>query len=509
MNTFDTEQRDKAVPKMFELDRAARLPESGRRAGKVEREPQRSLPRFKAYGPKHISRIRRLENLSRRQLDSLRLASLVMPFRVNDYVLDELIDWGNIPADPIFQLTFPQIEMLQLHDARRLQRLVDTGASESEIYRCARSIQMRMNPHPAGQMEFNVPFVDGEYLSGCQHKYRETVLVFPPPGQTCHAFCTYCFRWPQFVGIERLKFALREIDLLSRYLRCHTEVTDVLVTGGDPLIMSTAVLRRYIETLLDDRLDHITSIRIGTKSLSYWPYRFTTDRDADDLLRLFEEVRRSGRQLALMAHFSHPRELRTAAARKALGRVRDAGAVVRCQAPLVRHVNDRADVWAEMWREQLRQGTVPYYMFIARDTGPRTYFEVSLAEALRIYSNAFARVSGLARTVRGPVMSAAPGKILVEGITTIGRREVFVLKMIQGRDPAWVNRVFFARFEPHATWLDQLRPAFDETEFFFERPPRNLLPHQPSPGRPRKCEILPGREAPVALAGELAEGPPT
>jgi hypothetical protein len=238
--------------------------------------------------------------------------------------------------------------------------------------------------------------------------------------------------------------------------------------------MSSGLLRRNIEPLLGEGLDHITSIRIGTKALSYWPYRFTTDRDADDLLRLFEDVRCSGRQLALMAHFSHPRELQTEVAREALRRVRDTGAVVRCQAPLIRHVNDSPEVWADLWHEEVRLGAVPYYMFVARTTGPRAYFEVSLAEGLRIFSEAFAQVSGLGRTVRGPIMSAAPGKVQVDGVANIGGQEVFVLKMIQGRDPDWTNRVFFARFDPRATWLDQLEPAFGRREFFFEQSLRKI-----------------------------------
>ena len=412
--------------------------------------------------------MRQLQELSPHQLLDLRVASAVLPFRVNDYVLDELIDWSNIPSDPIYQLTFPQPQMLDRADYVRLRALVVEGADPEVIRHKAREIQMRMNPHPDGQMELNVPMQNGRELSGCQHKYRETVLFFPPGGQTCHAYCTYCFRWPQFVGIERLKFALHEIDRLVRYLRGHPEVSDVLVTGGDPLVMKSKLLRRNIEPLLGEGLDHISSIRIGTRALSYWPYRFTTDRDADDLLRVFEDVRRSGRQLALMAHFSHPRELETAAVREAIRRVRNTGAVVRCQAPLVRHVNDDSDVWANLWREEVRLGLVPYYLFVARNTGPRDYFRVPLATGLKIFSDAFAQVSGLGRTVRGPVMSATPGKVLVDAVSTIGGEKVFVLKMLQGRDPAWANRVFFARFDPRATFLDQLTPAFEAREFFFE-----------------------------------------
>ena len=173
---------------------------------------------------------------------------------------------------------------------------------------------MRLNPHPAGQLLLNAPSLHGRPLPGLQHKYPETVLFFPRQGQTCHAYCTYCFRWAQFVDEPELKMATDDIGTLVAYLGEHPEVTSVLITGGDPMIMGEPVLRRYIEPLLDPRLDHLESIRIGTKSLSYWPQRFVTDPDADATLRLFGEVADSGRTLALMAHFTHPRELDPAGA---------------------------------------------------------------------------------------------------------------------------------------------------------------------------------------------------
>jgi len=424
-------------------------------------------PRFRAFGRTKIGRMPWLENLSRDQLLALKAVSAVLPFRVNQYVLDRLIDWNDIPSDPIYQLVFPQAGMLARPDFNRMLDLVVRNAGETEIAHAARVIQREMNPHPSGQLELNVPRIDGVPIAGCQHKYRETVLFFPARGQTCHAYCTYCFRWAQFVGADTLRFAGHEVDTLARYLTFHPEVSDVLFTGGDPMIMSSAVLRRHIEPLLAPGLEHVRSIRIGTKALGYWPYRFTTDRDADDLLRLFEEIRHRGKQIALMAHVSHPRELATREAREALRRIVDTGTIVRCQAPVIRRVNDDADVWASMWREQVQLGAIPYYMFVERDTGPKHYFEVPLAKALRIFSSALSEVSGLARTVRGPSMSATPGKVLVDGVTTIGDERVFVLKIVQGRDPEWTNRLFFARFDSAASWLDDLEPAFGEREFFF------------------------------------------
>lgn len=291
--------------------------------------------------------------------------------------------------------------MLEPRDFSRMLRLVTDGASTEVIRSEARLIREHLNPHPAGQMELNVPSLAGETVLGVQHKYRETVLFFPAAGQTCHAYCSYCFRWVQFTGDDEMKFAGREAGQLVAYLRRHPEVTSVLITGGDPLVMRTKVLRRYIEPLLNAGLDNLATIRLGSKAPAYWPQRFVTDADADDLMRLFEEVRASGRQLALMSHYSHPIELSTDIAQQAVQRVRNAGAIVRCQAPLIRRVNDSASIWSEMWGTQVRLGAIPYYMFVERDTGARNYSEVPLARALAIFNRAFSQVSGLARTVRG------------------------------------------------------------------------------------------------------------
>lgn len=429
---------------------------------------------FRAFGRRDIDKIPQLQNLPTTQLQAIKAVSAVLPFRVNNYVIDQLIDWDNVDKDPLFQLTIPQPGMLADADLNRLVAMVEQGNQEKELLQEARKIQMSLNPHPAGQMELNVPLEEGEKVEGTQHKYRETVLFFPSQGQTCHSYCTYCFRWAQFVGIDDLKFASREADSLVNYLRNHPEITDVLFTGGDPMIMKTRVLRRYIEPLLSEGLEHIRTIRIGTKAPAYWPYRFTTDRDADDLMKLFEEVVAAGKHLAIMAHISHPRELATPAAEQAMRRIIQTGAVVRCQAPLIRHVNDNAQDWATMWQRQIDLGAIPYYMFVERDTGPKEYFKVPLVRAFKIFTDAYSQVSGLARTVRGPSMSATPGKVLVDGITEIAGQKVMVLKFIQARDPQWVNQIFFAKYDEQAAWLNDLQPAFGEKEFFFEDGLREL-----------------------------------
>ncbi len=429
--------------------------------------PLAATGRYRAYGARHLDMLARRAGLGEADRLAVRAVATVLPFRTNSYVVDELVDWDAAPADPMYRLVFPQPDMLPRDDVDRMASLLREGAPERLVHAAAHEIRMRLNPHPAGQLVLNAPSLDGRPLPGLQHKYPETVLFFPKQGQTCHAYCTYCFRWAQFVDEPELKMATDQVDTLVAYLRKHREVTSVLITGGDPMIMSAAVLRRYVQPLLDPSLDHIESIRIGTKSLGYWPHRYVTDADADATLRLFADVVGTGRTLALMAHYSHPRELEPQVAAEAVRRVRDTGAVIRTQAPLIRSVNDTADTWASMWRSQVRAGMVPYYMFVERDTGPRDYFAVPLARAHQVFRDAYAGVSGLCRSVRGPSMSATPGKVCVDGIAEVAGARVFVLRMLQARDPSLVGRPFFAMFDPLATWLTDLEPAFAD-RFPFE-----------------------------------------
>ena len=426
------------------------------------------MMKFKANTRRDLPRIAEKLRFDADQVTDMLAVSAVLPFRVNDYVIENLIDPKSVPNDPIFQLTFPQRGMLEEKDFLHMRDLVAKGASETEIKLSADKIRGQLNPHPAGQMQLNVPLLDGEVVGGMQHKYQETVLFFPSQGQTCHAYCSYCFRWAQFVGDADLKFASREASQLVDYVRDNPQVSSVLITGGDPMVMKTSVLRRYIEPLLRANLPSLHSIRIGTKALAYWPYRFTEGEDADDFLRLIGEVKAAGKHFALMAHSSHSRELEPEVARKAVDRVLNAGAVIRCQAPLIRKVNDNANVWAQLWRQQVQLGMVPYYMFVERDTGAKAYFEVPLARAYKVFTEAYSQVAGLCRTVRGPSMSALPGMVLVDGITEVAGEKVFVLKFLQGRDPKWANRIFFAKYDPKATWMSDLQPAFGEERFFFE-----------------------------------------
>lgn len=427
-----------------------------------------TLKKYRAYSLHDFRKIPQMALLTEEQKFVIEVVGHVLPFKVNNYVLDELIDWNNFETDPMYLLTFPQKGMLSQEHFDQVAELIRQGKDKYEMKPTIDQIRLELNPHPAGQKEQNVPEINGIKLTGVQHKYNETMLFFPRKGQTCHAYCTFCFRWPQFVGMNDLKFAMNETNLIVDYIKAHPELTDLIFTGGDPMIMSTEVFATYLNELLEADIPHLQNIRIGTKSLTFWPYKYTTDPGAKELLELFEKVNKSGKHLTIMAHFNHPVELSTPAVEEAIKNIRATGTQIRTQAPIMRGINDNGDLWAEMWKKQVSLGCIPYYMFIARDTGARDFFAVPLEECYELFRTAYSQVSGIARTVRGPSMSAAPGKVQVLGTQEIFGEKVFVLNFLQGRNPDWVNRPFFAKYDSEALWLDDLKPALGEKDFFFE-----------------------------------------
>ena len=427
-----------------------------------------SSPSLQSVTLANLRKLPQIENFSEEQIFEMEVVGNVLPFKANNYVIEQLIDWDNVPGDSMFNLTFPQKHMLKTEHYDMMASVLKNDPDRKQIQEMANKIRLELNPHPAGQMELNVPMLkDGTKLYGMQHKYKETTLFFPSQGQTCHAYCSFCFRWPQFVGMDEMKFAMKEGDDLAQYVREHPEISDILFTGGDPMIMKASLFATYIDKILDANLPNLKTIRIGTKALSYWPYKFTSDSDSEETLETFRRIKSKGIHVALMGHFNHLTELKTDSVKLAIEKVRETGVQIRTQSPLLTNINDDAEMWAQMWQKQVELGCIPYYMFVVRDTGAQHYFGVSLVKAHEIFQQAIQKVSGLARTVRGPSMSATPGKVQVDGVAEINGTKVIVLRMLQGRNPEWVNRPFFAKYDENAIWLDDLKPAFED-KFFFE-----------------------------------------
>lgn len=424
--------------------------------------------KIQTYTLQNFRKIPQIESMSTEKQHEIEIVGNVFPFKTNNYVIEQLIDWNNTQNDPMFILNFPQKNMLSEAHYKKMKFVLENYSDQKEIINVANQIRMQLNPHPAGQLELNIPkLFNGTKLLGMQHKYKETCLFFPSQSQTCHAYCTFCFRWPQFVGIDELKFAMNESNQLIQYLQEHDEITDILFTGGDPMIMKAKIFSAYIDAILEADLPNLKSIRIGSKAISYWPYKFITDNDSEDMLEIFKKVTDSNLHLAFMAHFNHLTELSTPSAKLAIKKISDTGTLIRTQSPILSKINNNSEMWSKMWNLQVQLGCIPYYMFVVRDTGAQKYFGITLVEAYKIFVDAYRQVSGLARTVRGPSMSATPGKILIDGIITLNSQKFLTLRFLQCRNPDLVQKPFYAKYNENAMWIDELQPAFSN-KFCFE-----------------------------------------
>lgn len=352
----------------------------------------------------YVTDVQDLEGIPPEERRSLEAVAERFPFRANDYYLG-LIDW-NDPEDPIRRLVVPTPE--ELKDWGELD------ASNEAAVTVAR---------------------------GVQHKYRRTVLLLC--NEVCGAFCRYCFRKRLFQN-DNDEAALDIADGLD-YIAEHPEVTNVLLTGGDPLLMSTRRIRMILAEL--GRIPHVRIVRIGSKMPAFNPWRVLDD---PALLDMFRQHQQTGQRLYVMAHFDHPREL-TRPAREGLQALAGAGVTVVNQCPLIKGVNDSARALGDLFQRMSWVGVQPYYLFQCRPTAGNEPYAVPLAEGFRLFSEARRRGSGLGRRARY-VMSHATGKIAMVGMD----ERHFYLRYHQAKDPRDEFRFMTFHRDDAAVWADDL-----------------------------------------------------
>jgi lysine 2,3-aminomutase len=353
---------------------------------------------------RYLTQLSQIDGLSPEERRRLEPVAERYVFRLNTYYA-ALINWKD-PNDPLRRLVVP-LET-ELNDWGSLD------ASREAAYTPVR---------------------------GCQHKYSDTALLLC--NEVCGAYCRYCFRKRLFMNDNDDASVDHRPGL--RYIQEHEEITNVLLTGGDPLILGTRRLREIMSDVA--AVPHVRIIRIGSKMVAFNPYRVLDD---PELIALITETCAAGTQVYIMNHFDHPREL-TPPARQAITMLRHAGAQTVNQCPIVRGVNDRARTFTTLFRELSFLGCPQYYVFQGRPTAGNEPYEVPIVEGLGLFLEASRKVSGLAKRARF-VMSHATGKIEIVGAD----EQHIYMRYHRAHDKANYGQMIVARRDDQAYWLDQL-----------------------------------------------------
>jgi KamA family protein len=343
-----------------------------------------------------------LEHLNEQEKGELKKVADKFAFRCNDYYLS-LINWDD-PNDPIRRIVIPN--MRELKEWGRLD------PSDEKVY---------------------------TVIPGLEHKYNSTVLMLV--SNVCGGICRYCFRKRVFINSQQEY--LHDLPAALRYLWDHTEVTNVLLTGGDALVLTTSRLEDIIKPVRE--IEHIRIIRIGTRIPAFDPYRIIDDPALVEMLAAYSTERR---KIYVMTHFVHPREL-TDPAIKAVDLLQKAGVKVANQMPLIRGVNDNPTVLADLLAELSFIGAIPYYIFQCRPASGNKTYTVPIETGYEIVEQAKAMVSGLAKRVRF-VMSHSTGKIEIVGKT----KGCVYFKYHRAALDEDSGRFLVFRSNPAACWFD-------------------------------------------------------
>ena len=359
---------------------------------------------------KYLNKLDQIPQLSKDEKDSLSEVSDKFVFRTNDYY-QSLIDWDD-PEDPIRRIVMPEIG--ELDDWGRLD------ASSEESFTVAK---------------------------GVEHKYDSTALLLV--NEVCAAYCRFCFRKRLFMDDN--EEVTKDISEGLEYIRAHPEITDVLLTGGDPLVMSTSNLERILRQLRE--IDHVQIIRIGTKVPAFNPHRIVND---PSLLELFSKYSGREKKIYIMAHFNHPREL-TEVAIKGLSLLMESGVMIVNQTPMIKGVNDDPEVLSDLFRKLSFIGVPPYYVFQCRPTLGNKIYVSPIERSYEIFETAKMRCSGLAKRARF-VMSHVTGKIEILGLT---EKNIY-FKYHRAPNLADSSRFMVFKRNPDAFWFDDYKELVDE-----------------------------------------------
>jgi lysine 2,3-aminomutase len=212
------------------------------------------------------------------------------------------------------------------------------------------------------------------------HRYPDRALFLVSP--VCASYCRFCTRRRKVGDPE--KISLKEYESAFQYLAEHTEIRDVIMSGGDPMMLSDSRLEYIFQRLR--AIPHIEIIRLGSRITSHLPERITPE---------FCEMVQKYHPIYMNTHFNHPSEL-TEASKAALDRLSRAGVVLGCQTVLLKDVNDSPEVMMKLMHELLKARVRPYYIYMADQVAGGEHFRTQVQKGLEIVKALRGWTSGLA-----------------------------------------------------------------------------------------------------------------
>jgi KamA family protein len=282
---------------------------------------------------------------------------------------------------------------------------------------------------------------DNTVVPGLQHKYPQTGLLLVT--DRCASYCRYCFR-KRIVGNDSDEVA-PDYARVASYIREHPEMQNVLLSGGDSMVLSTEKLHRIMDHLLP--LPNLTSIRFGTKTIAFYPPRFADP----ELPGLFERIIAAGKTPVIVAHFDHLGEISDEAVRN-IRALRKVGVQFLNQTVLLNRVNSDPEIIAATFARLHDIGVRPYYLFQARPVKAASHFQLTLREGIEIVRGVNARLSGIQKTFKY-IMSHVTGKI---EILDIGDDDRLYMRYHQNKCAKKIGKLFSRPHVDGACWLDDL-----------------------------------------------------
>lgn len=281
--------------------------------------------------------------------------------------------------------------------------------------------------------------------NGLLHKYSYTALVVT--SEYCAMYCRHCFR-KRLVGLPN-DLTVRNFQKAAAYIADHPEITNAILSGGDPFMLPTRVLGKMLAALVD--IPHLNHVRIGSRVPVTYPLRLFDD----DLMALLRDFN-AHKTLFVPTHFNHAREI-TPVAREAVQRLRRAGITVNNQAVLLRGANDSAAALEDLMNGLLRIGVNPYYLYQCMPVARvRHHFQVPLKKGVDIVDRARRHFDGYAKRFKF-IIGHDIGKLEICG--RIGDKLILKQLHARGGHEEEVSRLLVRQFTDTGGWLDDLPEA--------------------------------------------------